>query len=115
MSQSSCLSTLISIFSFKHDMTRGAFCLTKNFGMHFQKFPVMNGTASSKISRKENNLAKYTENLTVFLNFQNFWLNGLLFRNSAIYILETFPGNFLTICTSFTMFVILIEWKALLI
>jgi len=70
----------------------GAFHSMKNSGLNFQKFPVTNRTAFSRISRKADNLATYTQIFRHFLpGIWNFWLNGLLFRNSTI---SGFSGNF---------------------
>ena len=38
----------------------GAFLLTKTSGLNFRQVAVANGTAFSKISKKEDNLARYT-------------------------------------------------------
>ena len=77
----------------------------KNTGLNFCKFLVINRTAFSRISRKENNCINYTENFGKFCivnfcsisvsskTFQNFGLNGALVVNSTVY---GFAGDFST-------------------
>lgn len=80
-----------------------AFHTIKNSGLNFTEYPVKNGTAISRISRKEHNLARYTEILRNMLagisvsfvftpgNFRNFRLNGSLIANPTV---TGFSGNF---------------------
>ena len=86
-------------------VTQGAFHSTKNSGLNFQKFPAVNETAFSEISRKEGDLARYIQ---IFDNFfpgnsvpldvfsRNFRLNGLYFRNSTIF--GFLKEHFHTVC-----------------
>ena len=61
--------------------TLGAFQSTKTSGLKFRQLLVANGTAFSKISKKEDNLAKYTQ---IFENF---------FRKFSFH--STLPAEFL--------------------
>lgn len=69
----------------------GALHLTKNFGLHFPKFPVVNGTAFSTISWIKDNLISKTflPGISVQFDFQ-----GLHFIKLTIF---EFTGNFLKI------------------
>ena len=53
---------------------------TKTSGLNFWQLPVANGTALSKISQKEDNLARHTKILETFVplfpSFRKFWLNA---------------------------------------
>ena len=76
---------------------KGTIDSRKNFALRFRKFPVINGTAFSRISGKENNLAWYTEIFGDFLPGISPLhliflpeLNGLLIGNS---IISRFFGN----------------------
>ena len=55
----------------------GAFHSTKTSGLNFRQLPVANGTALSKISEKDDNLARYTQ------IFENFFLEVVLPFNFA--------------------------------
>ena len=103
--------------NFRENRTTGAFDSTKTSGLNFQQLPVANGTAFSKISKKEENLASYTIRgigllyevyffPKVFFPFNIapgvFRLSGSHFGNSTF--LETFPGNFCTIWRCFQIF-----------
>ena len=53
---------------------------TKTSGLNFRQLLVANGTALSKISQKEDNLARHTQILETFVplfpSFRKFWLNA---------------------------------------
>ena len=102
-------------FPGKQDYRR--FRFNQNVWFDFQQVPVANGTAFSKISKKEENLASYTIRgigllyevyffPKVFFPFNFapgvFRLSGSHFGNSTF--LETFPGNFCTIWRCFQIF-----------
>ena len=74
----------------------------KTSSLNFRQLPVANGTASSKISKTEDNLARYTQIFDCVLsiqlcyqNFRNFFrLNGWHFGNSTVSgISGNFAGN----------------------
>jgi len=64
--------------------------------LNFRKFQTTNRTAFSK----DNKLAWYTE---ILLSYRNFRLNGFAFPEleKCADFLETFPGNFRTVCPRF--------------
>ena len=66
--------------NFRENTTTGAFDSTKTPGLNFQQLPVANGTAFSKISKKEENLASYT-------------IRGI----GLLYEVYCFPESFLSI------------------
>ena len=95
----------------------GAFHLTKNSCLQLREFPVANGTVFSGIRGKEDNLARYTEILWNFLPGISVPFDfppgisgvlGWMIRFSEIQqfpdFLETFSGNFRTICPRFEIF-----------
>jgi len=50
-----------------HDLEKGVFHSTENYGLNFLKFPVENGISFSGISGKEDNLAMYIQSFGNFL------------------------------------------------
>ena len=93
------------------------FLFTKTSGLNFRQLPVAKGTAFSKISRKEDNLASYTQLFEKFFPEVFFPFNfapgisrifGEMVRISEIKqfldFLETFSWNFWTICRFFQIF-----------
>ena len=59
----SCENTLYQELAYQNEIlkTMGAFHSTKTSGLNFRQFPVANGTAFSKISKTEDNLARYIQ------------------------------------------------------
>ena len=84
------------------------------FHLNFRQLPVANVTTFSKISKKEDGLARFTQIfgnvfLEVFFPFnlcpgisRIFRLNGSHFANSTVS--KTSPGNFSSICCCFQIF-----------
>lgn len=93
----------VSLYLANWSILLGCFYLTKNFSLHFRKFPPANETAFSTISGKKEHLCRLCPNFQTFLtrnecwillsswNFKNFWLNGSHFGNLPIF---RFAGNF---------------------
>ena len=78
----------------------GAFHSTKTSSVNFRQLPVASGTASSKSSKTEDDLATNTQIfgkffpgnfLSIQLSSRNFWLNCLHFENSPV---SGISGNF---------------------
>ena len=70
----------------------GAFHSMKTSSVNFQQLPVASGTASSKYSKTEDDLATNTPNfLSIQLSSRNFRLNCLHFENSPV---SGVSGNF---------------------
>ena len=98
---------LCKILGVKQGALWGVFHSTKISGLNFRQLPVANVTTFSKISKKEDSLARFTQIVgNVFLedflsiqlfsrNFKNFPLNGSHFANSTVS--KTSPGNFYSI------------------
>ena len=89
---------------------------TKTFGLNYRQLSLANGTALGKISKKEENLSRYTQILgnfpEVFFPF-NFvpwisrifdWMVRILEIQQFPELLETFPENVCTICRCFQLF-----------
>ena len=89
---------------------------TKTFGLNYRQLSVANGTALGKISKKEENLSRYTQ---IFGNFPevfftfNFvpwisrifdWMVRILEIQQFPELLETFPENVCTIWCCFQIF-----------
>jgi len=68
--------------------------------LNFRKFQATNRGEFSEISEIDNKLAWYTE---ILLSYRNFQLNGFAFPELEKFadFLETFPGNFRTVCPRF--------------
>ena len=96
---------------------KGAFHSTKMSGLNFRQLPVANGTAFSKIFKKDDNLTRYTQIFETFFPGIFFPFNFAprisrifcwMVRISEIQqfpdFLETFPENCCTICRCFQIF-----------
>ena len=105
--------TIISAFTYKQEKNR-------KIGFKFRQLLVANVTAFSKISEKEDNLAKYTQIFENFSesflstqlcprNFYNFRLNGSYFGNSTVF---GFSGNFSPFAALSKFSKVSVEWKA---
>ena len=92
----------------------------RKIGFKFRQLLVANVTAFSKISEKEDNLAKYTQIFENFSesflstqlcprNFYNFRLNGSHFGNSTVF---GFSGNFSPFAAICKFSKVSVEWKA---
>ena len=103
----------------------GPFHSTKTSGLNFWQLPVANGTAFSKISKPDENLARYTQifenafsrkfpfHSTLLPEFPEFSVEWFAFRKSTVSrISENFSGNFCTIAAVSKFSKVLVEWKA---
>ena len=102
-------------------MFYGVFHSAKTSGLNFRQFPLANGTAAfSKISKKEDNLARYTQISNFFSrNFSSIKFCSQSFYNCfveewfAFRKLKKLSGEIAVLFASVSKFLkVLVEWNA---
>ena len=110
-------STYSQILTMVPVRNKNAFHAMKNFGLNFQEFPEMNGTAISGVQEKRATLRgtqNFSEVIVLWLSSRNSSRNfGSMARCTEIQLfpefLKPFPGNYRT---SVTCSKFLAKWKA---
>ena len=97
--------------------TLGAFHSTETSGLNFRQLPVANETVFSKISRNENNLARYTKifekKISRKFSFHSTLLSEFLEFSVKCFVFRKF-NSFRNFCRSSKFSKVLVEFKVLL-